>query len=66
MRKQTKEDLQKIRVQEDLLKGNINRMCVTDDIGELDSMALHARERIKIIQQINYKRLTEVADADSN
>lgn len=62
MRKQTKDDLEKISVQEDLLKGNINRMCVTDDIGELDSMALHARKRIEIIQQINYKRLMEVKD----
>ena len=59
MRKQTQDDLNKINKQEDLLKGNIVRMCVTKDIAELDTMALHAIERIKIIQKINYARLTE-------
>ena len=59
MRKQTTEDLRKIRNQEDMLRGNINRMCVTDDLAELDTMALHAIERIRLIQKINYERLTE-------
>ncbi len=62
MRKQTKDDLKKIQEQEDLLKGNINRMCVTDDLSELDTMANHAIKRIKIIQNINYARLIEAEE----
>ena len=64
MRKQTYSDLRDIRNQEDLLRGNINRMCVTDSLSELDTMAHHAIERIKIIQNINYKRLTEKEQND--
>lgn len=30
----------------DMLKGNINRMCVTNDLGELLSLAHWAKERI--------------------
>ena len=59
MRKQTREDLQKIQIEEDMLKGNINRMCVTDDLDELESMAEYAIDRIKKIWRINYERLTE-------
>ena len=59
MRKQTKEDLQKIQIEEDMLKGNINRMCVTDDWDELESMTKFAIERVKKIALINYDRLAE-------
>lgn len=59
MRKQTREDLQKIQIEEDMLKGNINRMCITDDLNELESMAEYAKKRIDKILQINYGRLTE-------
>lgn len=59
MRKQTSDDLKKIYNEEELLKGNISRMCTTDKLSELNTMAHHAIERIKIIQKINYARLTE-------
>ena len=59
MRSLTEEELQKIRVQEDLLQGNINRMCVTKSLSELDNMAFYARKRIETIQSINHKRFKE-------
>ena len=43
----------------DLLKGNINRMCVTDNFEELDKMELVAIERIRRIFDYNFKRLSE-------
>ena len=59
MRKQTQDDLNKIYEQIDLLKGNINRMCVTDDMMELQRMFDLARIRLNNIHSINFKRLTE-------
>ena len=59
MRKQTTEDLQMIQIEEDMLKGNICRMCVTDDLEELNSMAIFAMKRIQKIFDINLARLTE-------
>ena len=41
----------------DMLKGEINRMCVTDDLAELDSMALHARKNIEKLQNMRYADL---------
>lgn len=35
-----------IRHEEDMLKGNINRMCVTDDVKELNDMYKSALNRI--------------------
>ena len=64
MRKQTQEDLNKIYHQEDMLKGNINRMCVTDNITELYRMAHFAYRRITAILEINEDRLTEEEDED--
>ena len=63
MRKPTLDDL-KIDEQIDLLKGNINRMCVTDDMMELQRMFDYARIRLNNIHSINFKRLTEEDDED--
>ena len=41
----------------DMLEGNINRMCVTDDIKELCNMIEYARVRIERIYQYNKERL---------
>jgi len=30
--------------------GEINRMCITDSLAELDSMALHAKKNIEKLQ----------------
>lgn len=43
----------------DTIQGEINRMCVTDDISELDSMALHARNNIGKLQEMNYERIKD-------
>ena len=59
MRKQTQDDLNKIDEQMDLLNGNINRMCVTDDMMELQRMFDYARIRLNNIHSINFKRLKE-------
>jgi hypothetical protein len=47
---QTKEELNLA----DTIKGEINRMCVTNDIAELDTMALHARRNIERLQSLRY------------
>lgn len=59
MGKLTQDDLKKIDEQMDLLKGNINRMCVTDSLEELRDMDRWAKARINQIVAINYRRLTE-------
>lgn len=59
MRKQTAKDLAEIREQEDMLKGNINRMCVTKDMTEYIKQKNLAIYRIGVIADINYRRLTE-------
>lgn len=51
---QTKEELNLA----DTIKGEINRMCVTNDIAELDTMALHARGNIKRLQSLRYASIT--------
>ena len=52
---QTKEELNLA----DTIKGEINRMCVTDDIAELDTMALHARRNIERLQSLRYASIKE-------
>lgn len=41
----------------DTIQGEINRMCVTHDIAELDTMALHARKNIEKLQKMRYEQL---------
>lgn len=64
---QTKEELNLA----DTINGEINRMCVTDDIAELDTMALHARRNIERLQSLRYASITadtpqKGADDDDN
>ena len=65
---QTKEELNLA----DTIKGEINRMCVTNDIAELDTMALHARRNIERLQSLRYASITadtpqtdEIGDCNS-
>ena len=53
----TSEQLRKIYNEEDMLKGNINRMCIIDDFVELKSMYGWAIQRLQTIMQINAERL---------
>lgn len=44
-------------VQYEMLKGNINRMCVTDDIDELERIFIFAKNRLEEIYQYNKSNL---------
>lgn len=54
-----KAKLNKIHLAEDMLKGNINRMCVTDSIEELHAMRYWAEKRLTEIYEINHQRILE-------
>lgn len=41
----------------DTIQGEINRMCVTHSLAELDTMALHARKNIEKLQKMRYEQL---------
>ena len=43
----------------DMLNGNINRMCVTKTIKELNEMYDYAMERVMKIYSMNWDRLQE-------
>ena len=58
MRKQA-EDYKKIQIEDDMLRGNICRMCVTKDEQELNIMCIHAIRRVLNILDINRKRFYE-------
>jgi hypothetical protein len=55
----TNDELNRIRNEEDMLKGNINRMCVTDSLKELFSMYDFAMKRISTIYNINLKKFLD-------
>lgn len=38
----------------DTIQGEINRMCVTKDLAELDSMALHAKKNLEKLSKMIY------------
>ena len=50
---------QDISIEIDMLKGNINRMCVTDDREELDKMFFHAIKSLNRIHDGNFERIRE-------
>lgn len=62
MGKLTQDDLKYINMEEDMLKGNINRMCTAQTLEEFYQMAYWAYKRINAIATINYARLTEGKD----
>ena len=39
----------------DTIKGEINRMCVTDKLAELDTMAFYAKQHIEKLRTLLYK-----------
>ena len=41
----------------DTIQGEINRMCVTDNLSELDFMALHAKKNIEKLQTMRYRNI---------
>ena len=60
----TKDELQKIYIQEDLLKVIINGMCVTDSLKELFSMYDFALKRISNIYNINLEKFISNSEDD--
>ena len=44
-------------IEVEMLKGNINRMCITDDVEELKTMFDFAVERLINIRNYNFKRM---------
>ena len=50
---------QEMRNEKDMLEGNINRMFVTDDMDELCSMYMFAKERLDTLFRENCKRIIE-------
>lgn len=46
-----------LTIEVDMLKGNINRMCVTDDPDELREMVYYARQRLDAIYTYNMTRV---------
>lgn len=59
MRYLTTEERKCIENECDMLKGNINRMCVADDIRELYKQADFARHRLQKIENIAKSRFTD-------
>lgn len=53
-------DKDKMLLECDLLKGNVNRMCVTDSMDELEYMATVALSRIEKILNYRARLLSEV------
>lgn len=48
---------QELYSQRELLNGNLNRMCVTDDMDELEDMLVFAEFRMKQIFFYNKRRI---------
>lgn len=61
MRYLTEQERQRIENEFDMLKGNINRMCVTDDIKEFYRQADFAVRRIFKIENIAMSRFADQA-----
>ena len=59
MRYLTEQERRRIENECDMLKGNINRMCVTDDIKELYKQADFAVRRIFKIENIAVSRFAD-------
>ena len=52
----TENERKSMMILADTIKGEINRMCVTKELSELDSMALHARKNIEKLQRMRYEK----------
>lgn len=60
----TDDEIHKIRHEEDMLQGNINRMCVADDSEELLTMLYFAHLRLNTIYKICRNKFTEESDEE--
>ena len=55
------EKKKEIMILADTINGEINRMCVTHELSELDTMAFHAKKNIEKLQNMRYSDITEQA-----
>lgn len=46
-------------VLEEVIRDEVKRMVETDSLAELDTMALHAKENLKTLQDVKYKSLVK-------
>ena len=44
---------------EEVIRDEVRRMCDTDTLAELDTMALHAKENIENLRTVKYKTLVK-------
>jgi hypothetical protein len=54
----TPQERQRLLNLADTIKGEINRMCVTDLLSELDTMAFHAQKNLEKLRSIRYADLS--------
>ena len=52
-----REERKKMMILADTIKGEINRMCVTDSLAEVDTMADHAIRNIEKLQNMRFADL---------
>jgi len=52
-----RQERQKMMILADTIKGEINRMCVTDSLAEMDTMADYAITNIEKLQNMRYADL---------
>ncbi len=57
-------DIKEVRIESDMLKGNIARMFLTDDVKELFEMYEIAKKRIERIYEYHHARLCEGVQND--
>lgn len=43
----------------DTIMGELNRMCVTDDLAELDTMAQHAKNNLDKLHKLAFIKIKE-------
>lgn len=53
----SREEHQKMMILADTIQGEINRMCVTDSLAEVDTMADHAIRNIEKLQNMRFADL---------
>lgn len=53
----TEQERKTMMILADTINGEINRMCVTKELSELDSMAQHAKKNIEKLRDIRYADL---------
>lgn len=55
----TRDERKRMMILADTIQGEINRMCVTKELSELDSMAEYAKKNIEKLKLLRYADFTE-------